>query len=105
MSQRPSSISTGWVTRIRDQHKRRGTWVSLGIHHLAAAPIVQLADRTGESESLERRLAFDAARFIPVGGPPEASSRAGAGADERRRKASHSTHCWIFKSNRLLLLP
>jgi hypothetical protein len=61
--------SDGWATRIRNQKKRQGSWVSLGIHRLTATPIVQLADRTGEAGSLGRRLAFDAARFVPVAGP------------------------------------
>ncbi len=65
--------SAGWVTRIRNQHKRSGTWVSLGIHHLSSTPIVQLSDKTGEAPSLARRLAFDAARFVPVAGPPATS--------------------------------
>ncbi len=65
--------SSGWVTRIRNQDKRRGTWVSLGIHHLTTTPIVQLADKTGEDDSLGRRLAFDAARFVPADGPPPTS--------------------------------
>jgi subtilisin family serine protease len=62
--------STGWVTRIRSQRKRQGTWVSLGIHHLTRTPAVQLADRTDEAASLGRHVAFDAARFVPAAGPP-----------------------------------
>jgi subtilisin family serine protease len=68
--------STGWVTRVRNQEKRRGTWVSLGVHHLATTPIVQLSDRTGEIASLGRQLAFDAARFVPVDGPSPGDSPA-----------------------------
>ncbi|MEA2026011.1 MAG: S8 family serine peptidase [Chloroflexota bacterium] len=64
---------TGWVTRRRNQKKHQGTWVSLGIHHLTTTPIVQLSDKTGEDVSLGRRLAFDAARFVPVAGPPHDS--------------------------------
>jgi subtilisin family serine protease len=60
--------SSGWVTRVRNQQKRQGTWVSLGSHHLSSTPIVQLADRTDESVSLARSVAFDAARFVSVGG-------------------------------------
>ena len=62
--------STGWVTRVRSQRKRQGTWVSLGIHHLTRTPAVQLADRTDEAASLGRNVAFDAARFVPAAGPP-----------------------------------
>jgi subtilisin family serine protease len=62
--------SMGWVTRIRSQRKRQGTWVSLGIHHLASTPVVQLADRTDEASSLGRHVAFDAVRFVPTAGPP-----------------------------------
>lgn len=61
--------SSGWVTRVRNQDKHAGTWVSLGLHHLTTTPILQLADRTGEDESLGRRLAFDGARFEPRAGP------------------------------------
>ena len=74
--------STGWVTRVRNQEKRRGTWVSLGVHHLATTPIVQLSDRTGEIASLGRQLAFDAARFVPVDGPSPGDSPARE-ADDR----------------------
>jgi subtilisin family serine protease len=64
--------SSGWVTRVRNQQKRQGTWVSLGIHHLSSTPIVQLADRTDESDSMARSVAFDAARFVPIAAsPPE----------------------------------
>ena len=63
----------GWVKRVRNQYKARGTWVSLGVHRLATAPVVKLTDRTGESASLGRALAFDAVKFVPV------SSSAAAG--------------------------
>ena len=56
----------GWVTRVRSQYKRRGTWVSLGQHELTETPIVQLADKTGEPGAWGRRLAFDVVRFEPV---------------------------------------
>ena len=58
--------ATGWVTRVRSQYKRRGSWVSLGTHRLTTAPIVQLADKTGEGDGSGRKLAFDAVRFIPT---------------------------------------
>jgi hypothetical protein len=64
----------GWVSRVRSQKKRQGEWVSLGIHKLTTTPIVQLADKTGESGSLGRRLAFDAARFVPTTAPAATSS-------------------------------
>ncbi len=56
---------------MRNQKKRQGTWVTLGTHHLTTTPIVQLSDKTGEDVSLGRRLAFDAARFVPVAGLPQ----------------------------------
>jgi hypothetical protein len=62
----------GWVTRVRNQHKRRGSWVSLGVHELTRTPIVQLADVTGEPAGSGRRLALDAVRFIPYGVPASA---------------------------------
>ena len=54
----------GWVTRVRSQYKRRGSWVSLGELELTQTPIVQLADKTGEPGAWGRRLAFDAVRFV-----------------------------------------
>jgi subtilisin family serine protease len=69
--------SVGWVTRIRNQQKRQGTWVSLGIHHLSSTPTLQLSDRTDEAASLGRSVAFDAARFVPVAGPPPELARGG----------------------------
>jgi hypothetical protein len=62
----------GWVTRVRNQSRRRGSWVSLGIHELGRRPIVQLADVTGEPVRFGRRLAFDAVRFVPYGVPATA---------------------------------
>jgi hypothetical protein len=62
----------GWVTRVRNQSRRRGSWVSLGIHELGRRPIVQLADVTGEPVRFDRRLAFDAMRFVPYGVPATA---------------------------------
>ena len=56
----------GWVTRVRNQYKRQGSWVSLGVHRLTRTPIVQLANLTGEPTSWGRHLAFDAIRFVPV---------------------------------------
>lgn len=56
----------GWVTRVRSQEKRQGTWASLGVHELSTTPIVQLADLTGEPAGSGRTLAYDAVRFIPV---------------------------------------
>ena len=56
----------GWVTRVRDQAKRRGTWVTLGVHRLTHGPIVQLTDQTGEDPASGRTLAFDAVRFVPT---------------------------------------
>ena len=53
----------GWVTRVRSQYKRRGSWVSLGYHELGETPIVQLADKTGEPGTWGRRLAYDVVRF------------------------------------------
>lgn len=66
---------TGWVTRVRNQKKRQGTWVSLGIHRLTTTPVVQLSDRTGERASLRRALGYDAIRFTPVALAVDASSR------------------------------
>ncbi len=68
--------STGWVTRVRNQYKHMGGWVSLGRHHLTTTPIVRLVDNTAEEASLERRLAFDAVRFVPDDGPENAPMRA-----------------------------
>ena len=56
----------GWVTRVRDQAKRRGSWVTLGVHRLTRTPIVQLTDQTGEDPRSGRTLAFDAVRFVPT---------------------------------------
>ena len=56
----------GWVTRVRSQYKRRGSWVSLGDLQLTTTPIGQLADKTGEPGSWGRRLAFDAVRFVSL---------------------------------------
>ncbi len=67
--------STGWVTRVRNQNKHMGNWLSLGRHHLTTTPIVRLIDKSGEEASLERRLAFDAVRFVPDDGPENASMR------------------------------
>ena len=63
------------VTRVRNQNKRQGTWVSLGIHRLTTTPVVQLSDRTGERASLRRALGYDAIRFTPVALAANASSR------------------------------
>jgi subtilisin family serine protease len=59
----------GWVTRVRNQDKRRGGWVGLGIHQLTTTPSVRLADLTGEPSSWGRWLAYDAIRFVPL--PPD----------------------------------
>jgi hypothetical protein len=56
----------GWVTRTRNQDKRRGGWVSLGVHVLTTTPSVRLADLTGEPASAKRHLAFDVIRFVPL---------------------------------------
>ncbi len=56
----------GWVTRVRDQSKRRGGWVALGVHRLTRTPIVQLTDQTGEDPASGRTIAFDAVRFVPT---------------------------------------
>lgn len=56
----------GWATRVRNQDKRRGTWVGLGIHELTTTPSVRLADLTGEPASWGRWLAYDAVRFVPL---------------------------------------
>ena len=63
----------GWVTRVRNQKKRAGDWVGLGVHRLTAVPILKLSDKTGEAGSLGRRLAFDAARFEPASAPASTS--------------------------------
>ncbi len=65
------STADGWVTRVRSQAKRAGEWVSLGTHRLTTTPIVKLVDATGEAESLQRRLAYDAARFEPTSQPAD----------------------------------
>jgi hypothetical protein len=74
--------SDGWASRVRSQKKRQGDWVSLGVHELTTTPIVQLADKTGERGSLGRRLAFDAARFVPTTAPSVDSSRASTSPHE-----------------------
>jgi len=56
----------GWIVRVRNQRKLRGTWANLGVHWLTTRPTLKLMDKTGESTSMGRRLAFDAARFVPV---------------------------------------
>ncbi len=56
----------GWVRRTRDQQKGAGRWVGLGVHQLTPTSVVQLIDKTGESGSLGRRVAFDAVRFVPL---------------------------------------
>jgi len=56
----------GWIVRVRNQRKLRGTWATLGVHWLTTTPTVKLTDKTGERASLGRRVAFDAARFVPV---------------------------------------
>ena len=56
----------GWATRVRNQDKRRGSWVGLGIHELTTTPSVRLADLTGEPVSWGRWLAYDAIRFVPL---------------------------------------
>ncbi len=68
--------STGWVTRVRNQNKHLGSWVSLGRHYLTTTPIVRLVDKTAEEASLQRRLAFDAVRFVPDDDPEDATMRA-----------------------------
>lgn len=60
----------GWVTRTRNQDKRRGGWVGLGVHALTTTPSVRLGDLTGEPASAQRRLAFDVIRFVPLDEPP-----------------------------------
>jgi subtilisin family serine protease len=57
----------GWVKRVRNQYKRRGSWVDLGKHRLTKAPLVQLANDTGEGGASGRQLAYDAVRFVPIG--------------------------------------
>ena len=59
--------TSGWVKRVRNQLKNRGKWVNLGVHTLAARPVVRLTDRTGEAGRSGRRVAFDAVKFVPVG--------------------------------------
>lgn len=54
----------GWVTRVRNQDKRRGSWVGLGIHELSTSPSVRLADLTGEPAGWRRWLAYDVIRFV-----------------------------------------
>jgi hypothetical protein len=56
----------GWVTRVRNQYFHRGSWMPLGTHSLTQSPIIQLADKTGESTTSGRRLAFDVVRLIPT---------------------------------------
>jgi hypothetical protein len=63
----------GFVRRVRNQWKRRGDWVSLGIHDLAGDAVVRLTDKTGERGSSGRRVAFDAVKFIPADGPARAT--------------------------------
>jgi hypothetical protein len=58
--------ANGWVTRIRDQQKRRGTWVMLGVHRLTTTPVVRLADQTGEDPASGRTIAVDAIRLVPT---------------------------------------
>jgi subtilisin family serine protease len=82
--------SSGWVKRIRNQKARRGDWVSLGVHKLGTRPIVKLADKTGEAGSLGRRLAFDAARFVPTTKPAVASAGASGDGDSNDMKDSNS---------------
>ncbi len=76
----------GWVSRVRSQYKRRGSWASLGEHDLTATPIVQLADNTGEPAAWGRRLAFDAVRFIYVDGWASTAHGRRAGHDEAPRR-------------------
>jgi hypothetical protein len=76
----------GWVTRVRNQSKRAGDWVGLGVHRLTTTPILKLVDKTGEAGSLGRRLAYDAARFEPTTAPAvknQAASKARAGNPKR----------------------
>ena len=56
----------GWVTRVRDQSRRRGSWVTLGVHRLTREPIVHLTNQTGEDPASGRTLTFDAVRFVPT---------------------------------------
>ena len=75
--------TSGWVKRVRNQLKNRGKWVNLGVHTLAARPVVRLTDRTGEASRSGRRVAFDAVKFVPVGsfvGPSTASATTPAAA-------------------------
>ena len=58
--------AAGWTTAVRNQFKNRGKWVNLGVYELTQTPMVILTDVTGERDSLRRRVAFDAIRFIPV---------------------------------------
>jgi hypothetical protein len=58
--------ANGWVTRNRNQYYNRNKWMPLGTHSLTRTPIIQLADKTGESSSTGRKLAFDAIRLIPT---------------------------------------
>jgi hypothetical protein len=79
----------GWVSRVRSQKKRQGEWVGLGVHKLTTTPIVKLADKTGETGSLGRRLAFDVARFVPTTAPAGVS--VGARAPRVTEAAGKST--------------
>jgi hypothetical protein len=58
--------ANGWVTRNRNQYYNRNKWMPLGTHSLTRAPIIQLADKTGEASGTGRKLAFDAIRLIPT---------------------------------------
>lgn len=59
----------GWTKRVRNQSANRGSWVSLGIHRLAATAEVRLSDRTLDPRGSRRKLAFDAIRFVPLEPP------------------------------------
>jgi hypothetical protein len=59
----------GWKTRVRNQAKKRGSWVGLGAHTFGTRAEVRLSDKTGDAGGQRRYLAFDAIRFIPLATP------------------------------------
>ena len=65
--------ATGWQTIVRNQYRNRGRWVTLGVFQLTTTPMVIVTDLTGEATRQRRRLAYDAARFVPIEAPAAAA--------------------------------